>query len=142
MIKLSKIVDSFEEIIQILKDAGYMDDILGDMSSVPQWNSDDFNVTIDDLKITVMDYTRDHMPGLSNYTFPNCINMNIGPYGFSYMKDGIGLGVSIRTSKKGDTKYIISFSFNKDASYLKHSSVYNYGMNNDFDVVELTSKKK
>lgn len=143
MVKLSKTVDSFEEIYYILRDAGYKDDVMGDMGSITDEHIAHLinNTTIDDMKMSLISHTSENLPGYSNPTFPNCINVNIGPFGFSYMKNGFGFGISVKTSKKGETKYIITFSFNKDTNYLKHSSVYNYAMQNEFNLLELTSKK-
>lgn len=144
MIRMSKTVDNFAEIYQILNAAGYNDDIMGDMGSIDAAHAALLGetTTIKDINQAILTYAIEHIPGYFNHTFPNCINLNIGPFGFSYMKDGIGFGVYIKMSKKSDMKYTLTFSFNKDNNYLKHSSVYNYALENDFEVKEIENKKK
>ena len=82
MTKLFKNVKNFSDVIGELMDANYSDDILGNFASLNDItdfsndiNSDGFRTMIE----TVLEYVEDHIPGYFNPSYPNCINVNIGP---------------------------------------------------------------
>ena len=136
MLKLTKILNTFDEVIAEIVDSGYRDDviIIDEMGGM---------YTYDDLVESVADYALQHVPSYLNSSYPNCISLNITPYGFSYMKDNVGLGINTRMDRKtGEMSFALSFSFNKDIKYLKHNQVYNYAINNSYDVREIDTRSR
>ena len=146
MTKLFKNVKNFSEVIAELMDANYSDDVLGNFAIINDITdfSDDVNSTgFKDMIESVIEYIRDHTPGYFNPTYPNCINANIGPYGFNYTKDGRGIGVSSRIDRKTfEVNYTITFYFTKDTALLKYDDVFNYAMENGYELIEPKNVKK
>lgn len=142
MIKLSKSFYTFEEVMETLTNSRYVDEVIGDFGDPEYSIAQDFFSTKDFI-IAILEYTRDRIPGYFNVSYPNCINLNISPFGFSYMKDGVGLGITTRIDRKTkDISYILTFSFNKDKNFLKINDAYNYAIANGFDIKEINKERR
>ena len=141
MIKLIKQINDFGEMIDICTESHYIDDIIGDIDDYRRF--DNMSVLYHDMLDKVIRYLVRNQPSFINPTYPNCINTTISPFGFSYIKDGIGFGIGTRIDRKsGDVTYTITFYFNKDRNHLKHNSTFNYALENDFNLIETERKPR
>ena len=142
MIKLVKVIDNYNDLVDILRYCSYNDDVVGSIAIC----ADTYTTMKDiyeDLLCNVIEYMNKSLPSYYNASYPHCISTNIGPFGFSYMKDGLGMGINTRVNRKtGDTTFTLTFYYNKDKHFLKHNDNFNYCMEHDFELVEIENKKK
>lgn len=125
MITFTKSVENFEDIISELIRVKYSDDIIGDFSQYECVSEVDFFKSYREILEYVVNYTSTHLPGMFNNTYPNCINLTLNAFGFRYMKDNIGIGITEKYSGKLDkVLYTISFSFNREEKFLKNNPIF------------------
>lgn len=109
----------FRDIIREIIDIGYTDDI----TDSELWLAD--IDTYSQYVAAVVMYTQQHLPGVFNKQYPNCISTTVGPYMCNYIKDGIGLGIKCKVDrKKGDISYELTFFYNKPKNLLKFDDVF------------------
>jgi hypothetical protein len=139
---MSKDFDSYNDLLMDLYNAKYSDEVIGDFTGIdPDVLKLDYK--FENLVYHIVDYTANHLPGYKNPSYPNCISLNVNAYGFNYVKDRIGLGISTALNKKtGDITYTLTFNFGQDVSLLKFNQVYNYASENGYIATETPRKKK
>lgn len=142
MIKLVRSVNNFDDLSKIFQNCGYIDDVVEHTEQYAQSHTN-MKDLYDDVLNSVTHYMYMNVPSYYNASYPRCISVNIGPFGFSYMKDGLGMGINTRLNRKsGDVTFIITFYFNKDKSFLRHNDCFNWCLENDFELTEIDNKKK
>lgn len=142
MVKLVRTIDNFEDLHEILKNCKYSDDVIEETIPYADMH-DNMKDIYDDILNSVLHYIYKNIPSYYNASYPRCISANIGPFGFSYMKDGLGCGIATRVNRKtGDATFTLTFYFNKDKSFLRHNDTFNYCLEHDFDLIEIDNKKK
>lgn len=141
MIRLSKTFNDFNEILDELIRVSYSDAVL-DFTAFDDREAH-YIKTYDDMASMIIGAAYTNIPGINNVSYPNCIGISANAYGFSYMKDNIGLGVSTRYNKKsGEVTYTLTFSFNKDKALLKSNYIYNEAIKAGYDMSESVKTPK
>lgn len=142
MVKLTRVINDFETLQDVLRFCRYRDDVVESTTQYADTH-DNMKDIYDDLLNSVLHYIYQSVPSYFNPAYPYCINATVGPYGFSYMKDGMGLGIATKLNRKtGDATFTLTFYFNKDKHFLRHDETFNYCLENDFELIEIDNKKK
>lgn len=142
MVKLVRTIDNFEDLKEIFYNCGYTDDVIEHTEQYAQTH-DNMKDLYDDVLNSVTHYMYMNVPSYYNTSYPHCISTSIGPYGFSYMKDGLGMGIATKLNRKtGDVTFTITFYFNKDKNFMRHNDCFNWCLEHEFDLIEIDNKKK
>lgn len=123
MIRLSKSFNTFEEVLDELTAVGYSDPVIGNMNDV-EYVKEMYSSYAEMLDV-VLGRVKSDKPGYMNPRFPNGINLSVNSFGFRYMIDNRGIGISPRLNKKSQSvTFTLTFSFNREEFLLESDPVY------------------
>lgn len=123
MIRLSKNLDTFEDVLKELAAIQYCDPVIGDMADTAY--VEQMYGSYPEILDTVLVYAIGDKPGYMNPKFPNGINLSVNSFGFRYMIDNRGIGISPRLNKKSQTvTFTLTFSFNREEFLLEDDPIY------------------